>query len=191
MLRNAFVNGNYFLFKNNLYKYKKDCSQARKKCLVRVVKIKADISINGRHRTYVEEYKSDSCVDGRPEDYGIIINRLASKIARRIVDDIAPHPRYITVPLIDKPDVAMTPLDRKEFDKIVELLEDNANPEFVEYKIRKLLNKYPDSQVLKYFLAIALTNQGKYSEAKKVLKDINLKEKEELEFYLNRAWTKD
>ncbi len=189
MLKNAFINGNYFLLNKHLYKYKKDCSNVQKKCVVRVVKIKANISINKRKRIYLEEYKADSCKDGILEDFHIIENRLASKIARRIVDDIAPHPRYISIPLVDKPDVIMTSSDKKEFDTIVEMLEDNENPEFIEYKIKNLLKKYPDSQVLKYFLAITLTKQGRYKHAKKILKSINLKEKEELEYYLNRVWS--
>lgn len=175
-----------------LYKYNrktktKECIKYRKRkipCQIRNYRVLTKISlINPTNdniifdKIYTKTHQEDECFEDRIYYYPYLPTRndkykvnsnLAQEIAKDISNDLSPHYEYFDIKIMDtlKDDLNYTDEQKKEFELIVNLIENNLLEKAKE-KLRKFDSKSVEAI---YNLALIYEAQDKLLDANKVYK---------------------
>ena len=190
--KKSYQNNQYILINNQIYKKTTKCKPkfANIKCEKKEINLYVTLNITDKNnypifsKTYhksttdnpckdIDEiypnservYKSD--LDLENEKY-----RLSNLIANEFIQDIAPHYTIFNTPIFEKLDIKTNDKDKKEFENIIDKFSNNNTYLFIP-QMQSLLQKYPNSCVIKYDLAVMYVQTKNFQKAKNLL--INLK----------------
>ncbi|GAX87863.1 conserved hypothetical protein [Lebetimonas natsushimae] len=192
--KKSYQNGNYILINNQIYKKNISCKPefATITCEKKEISLKAKLNIKDKNnnllfsKTYKKLSIDDPCADIKeiypndPKKYKAYLNfnqkadELAYLIASEFIEDIAPHNITFNAKLFDDLDVKADFKDKKRFENIInEITKNPQNSKNLIDEMQQLANKYPNSCIIKYDLAVMYMKIKNYQKAKNLLLQLN------------------
>jgi len=186
--KKLYKNSNLVIYNNSVYKIKKHCkpTKAKIECDKAVITIDANLGIIYDSQKYTTNYYKKAVIDAckdihsyeNKKRYTISndeiydkVQEMSADIAKEFISDYITHPVNIEVKLFDDTDVDMTSKDEKLLKEALEN-EDLSLREKLNYLLT-LYQKYPQSCVIKYDLAVYEIKNGYYSQAYRLLNSID------------------
>jgi len=184
--KSFFKNGKYTLYNKNLYIIEQQCKPTKTtiKCQKDYIQIDVKVNIKDTNNKtiytktysainiddpcqYIDVYNGKKIYTTQPLNEQLYI--LTNKLAKNIINDIAPHKEYIYTNFYDKSDVELSKKDNQLF-KISISDKTNLNKKITI--LSSLQTKYPKSCVIPYDFAVYLVMNKNYEKAYNILNNI-------------------